>query len=141
MIEKLNSMVEARSAARFMPKTHVPFQYYDCGTFALDMYQELGILPQGTVFPRYSVYSRGPKMLNLINDWVTSSKAFHQVDEPAPGDLLVSSLGLRGHHMGVYLGKDQVAHCCKHRNVTIENYSTGIFGPYINKIWRPNGLE
>lgn len=141
MIEKLQSAVQKRALAKFFPKAHIRFELYDCVTFALDIYQELGILPQDSEFPDYDVYTRGDEMLKKITTWVEDSGAFTEVDQVSPGCLLVATKGLRGHHVGLAVEEDLVVHCCRLRNVSLESYSTGVFGPNIHKIYKPHGME
>ena len=136
----LDKAIEARMNAKFLPKAEVRHQYYDCVTFALCVYKELGVLPQDAAFPAYSVFTKGDTMLKLIYEWVESSKAFEECSQIVPGALVVISRGNRGHHVGVATGSDRVAHCSKFSNVTIEDVSSGRSWGSITKIYKPHGL-
>ena len=137
----LEKEIELRKDAKFFPKTLIRGEYYDCVTFSLDMYIGLGLLPEDSTFPAYNVYTRGTKMLEMIIEWVEASGAFTEVDEPTRGCLVIATRGLRGHHTGIFLGNDRIVHCCKFRNVEIQDYSTGVFPDHLNKIYKPNGME
>lgn len=117
MIDKaeLLEQIEKRKGAMFIEAKMINYAFYDCITFCLSIYQEMGIVRDDFIIEEiYTSFSKDEKTFDQIVREVERTGGFNEVDKDDPlqvGDMLIFTKGTDGHHAAIYIGNRTIAHC------------------------------
>lgn len=134
-LEAFREAWKSRVGGRFMARVwDDESRIWDCVTFFMSVYYDCGVIHQGYQLPDYRVFDRRGKMWDVLQFSVSNSGFFKPVeyDALAEGDLILFSLGNRGHHCAIYVGEGRMVHCIRGRGVVVDS----LVNPYVDNIRR-----
>ena len=140
----LLEQIEKRKGAKFMSGRMIDYAFYDCVTFCLSVYLELGFISKEYfIKEKYASFSKKAETYEILEREIERTEAFKRVEgEPEIGDLLLFSKGNDGHHAAIWLGDRKVAHCIpSHSGESVAVHS--FLPPFSNShtaTYRPHGI-
>lgn len=131
---------EARSwiGTPFYPHVAIKGVGADCVTFALRVFQGVGLIPQSESLPKYALDGGSHLPASQVIEWLKACGWFVEISgAPLAGDVVTFRVGKVVHHVGIAITDMKFVHCIRRYGVIESDLRDETWKSRLQTIWTP----